>query len=191
MRRFLLLAMLILAWTGAARADMEAGIEAYKRGDYGAARAAWAPLATAGDPEAQYFLGHLYANGQGVGRDPGKALILFRASALQGDPYGQFALGYVYEHGQGVEPDAGEAAHWYRAAAAQGNLAAQNNLALMYEQGRGVARNYVQAYYWYARGAHGSGLDPTKAAGNLARLTGKMTPVERAEAERLLDEWEP
>jgi hypothetical protein len=190
-RRILLFTMLILAWTGAARADMEAGIEAYKRGDYDAARAAWAPLATAGDPEAQYFLGHLYANGQGVGRDTGKALILFRASARQGDPYGQFALGYVYEHGQGVEPDAGEAVRWYRAAAAQGNLAAQNNLALMYEQGRGVARNYVQAYYWYARGAHGSGLDPTKAAGNLARLTGKMTPVERAEAERLLDEWEP
>ncbi len=187
MRYILLFTILISVWTEAVPADMDAGIEAYERGDYGAARAAWAPLASAGDPMAQYFLGHLYAEGQGVARDHGKALVLFRASASQGEPYGQFALGYVYEHGQGIESNAGEAARWYRSAAEQGILPAQNNLALMYEQGRGVARNYIQAYYWYARGARSSGLNPTKAAGNLERLIGKMTPAEIAAAERLLD----
>ena len=191
MRLFLLFAVAILGWTGAARADLDAGIAAYKRGDYGTARVAWAPLASTGDPVAQYFLGHLYAKGQGVDRDQGKALVLFRASAAAGDPYGQFALGFVYEHGQGVEPNAGEAARWYRSAAEQGNLAAQNNLALMYAQGLGVARNYVQAYYWYARSARGPGLDPTRAAGNLGRLIDQMTPAEIAAAERLLDTWEP
>ncbi len=187
MRVIILFTILISVWTGAVPADMDAGIEAYERGDYGAARAAWAPLASAGDPMAQYFLGHLYAKGQGIARDHGKALVLFRASASQGEPYGQFALGYVYEHGQGIESNAGEAARWYRSAAEQGILPAQNNLALMYEQGRGVARNYVQAYYWYVRGARSSGLNPTKAAANLERLIGKMTPAEIAAAERLLD----
>jgi TPR repeat protein len=191
MRQILLLAIFILGWTVAARADMDAGIEAYRRGDYAAAWEAWTQLASAGDPAAQYFLGHLYAKGEGVVRDHGKALVLFRVSAGLGDPYGQFALGYVYEHGQGVEQDAGEAVRWYWAAAEQGSLAAQNNLALMYEQGRGVPRNYAQAYYWYALGARGSGLDPTKAAGNLERLIGKMTPAEIATAARLLDELEP
>jgi TPR repeat protein len=190
-RLILLFAILILGWTGAARADMDAGIEAYKRGDYDTARVAWAPLASAGDPEAQYFLGHLYAKGEGVARDYGKALVLFRTSANQGYPYGQFALGYVYEYGLGVEPEAGEAARWYRSAAKQGNLAAPHNFALMYDQGRGVARNYVQAYYWYVRGARRSGLGTAKAAGNLERLIGKMTSAEIAAAERLLDEWEP
>ncbi len=191
MRLILLLAISILGWIGAARADMDAGIEAYRRGDYVAARVAWAPLASNGDPVAQYFLGHLYAKGEGVARDYGKALVLFRTSASQGNSYGQFALGYVLEHGQGVERDAGKAARWYRSAAEQGNLAAQNNLALMYEQGRGVARDYVQAYYWYARGARSSGLGTPRAARNLELLIGKMTRAEIAAAERLLDKWEP
>jgi hypothetical protein len=51
-RLILLFVILILSWTGAARADMDAGIEAYKHGDYDTAQAAWAPLASAGDSEA-------------------------------------------------------------------------------------------------------------------------------------------
>ncbi|MEE9210178.1 MAG: tetratricopeptide repeat protein [Kiloniellales bacterium] len=189
MRRILLYAMLILGLTGAARADMDAGIEAYKRGDYGGARQAWAPLASAGNPAAQYFLGHLYAKGQGVAQDHDAALTWFRAAATGGDAYGQFALGYLYEHGQGVGSDLNAAARWYRAAAEQGNLAARNNLGLMYEQGRGVARDYVRAYAWYARAAAGPGLEPDRAAGNQARLAARMTPAERAAARRLLAEW--
>lgn len=191
MRQFLLLGILFIAWTGAALADTHAGIEAYKRGDYAAAWEAWTPLASAGDPTAQYFLGHLYAKGEGVAQNHGKALVLFRASASQGDPYGQFALGYVYEYGQGVEQDAGEAVRWYRTAAERGSLAAQNNLALMYEQGRGVARNYALSYYWYARGGYGSGLNPAKAVANLEHLIEKMTSAEIAAAERLLEKWKP
>ena len=187
----LLLAILLLGGTGPALAGMEAGIAAYQRGDYAAARAAWAPLASAGDAEAQYFLGHLHAQGQGVARDPGQALQWFRAAAEQGEPYGQFALGYVYEHGLGAAPDPAAAVHWYRAAAAQGNLAARNNLGLMYEQGRGVARDTVRAYAWYARAVAGSGLEPDRAARNQARLAAGMTAAERAAARHLLAEWGP
>ena len=57
MGRILLFAMLLLG-AGSALAGMEAGLEAgvaaYKRADYVAARTAWAPLATAGDAAAQY-----------------------------------------------------------------------------------------------------------------------------------------
>jgi hypothetical protein len=184
---------LIHGWTGAdsTLADMEAGIAAYKRGDYLAAWVAWEPLASEGDAEAQYYLGHLYAKGEGVTQDLGQAVRWFRAAAEQGEPYGQFALGYVYEHGQGVERDMGKAARWYRSAAEQGNLAAQNNLALMYDQGRGVARDYVRAYAWYGRAAAGPGLDRDRAARNQARLATKLTSDEIATAERMLHEWKP
>jgi len=191
--RILLLAILLLGGTGSAlagtEAGLDAGIAAYQRGDYVAARAAWAPLASAGDAEAQYYLGNLHAKGEGVARDLGQALYWFRAAAEQGEPYGQFALGYVYEHGLGAAPDQAAAVHWYRAAAAQGNLAAGNNLGLMYEQGRGVARDYVRAYAWYVRAAAGPGLDPDRATRNQARLTARMTPAEHAAARRLLAEW--
>ncbi len=170
---------------------MEAGIAAYKRGDYAAARAAWAPLASAGEAEAQYYLGHLHAKGEGVARDPGRALRWFRAAAEQGEPYGQFALAYVYEHGLGVAPDAAAAVRWYRAAAVQGNQAARNNLGLMYEQCRGVARDFVRAFAWYARAAAGPGVAPERAARNQARLGASMTAAERATARRLLAEGEP
>ncbi len=101
----LLIAILLLGGAGSALADMGAGIEAYERGDYAAARAAWGPLAADGDAQAQYFLGNLYAKGDGVARDLGQALYWFRAAAEQGESYGQFALGYVYEHGLGAAPN--------------------------------------------------------------------------------------
>jgi hypothetical protein len=41
------------------------------------------------------------------------------------------------------------------------------------------------------RGTRSSGLGTAKAASNLERLIGKMTPAEIAAAERLLDKWEP
>ena len=186
MIRILLLAILLLGGSGAAFADMESAIAAYKRGDYVAARGAWAPLASSGDAAAQYYLGHLYAKGEGIAQDLGVALHWFRAAAEQGEPHGQFALGYVYEHGLGVAPTPVAALRWYRAAAEQGNMAARNNLGLMYEQGRGVARNYVRAYAWYARAAEAPGLDPDRAARNQARLAARMTPAERAAAMLLL-----
>ena len=80
----LLLAISLLGGTGSALAGTEAGIVAYQRGDYAEARAAWTPLALAGDAEAQYYLGHLHAEGEGVVRDLGQALRWFRAAAEQG-----------------------------------------------------------------------------------------------------------
>ncbi len=191
MARVLILIGLILALAGAARAGMDEGLAAYKRGDFGAARAAWAPLAEAGDREAQYFLGNLYAKGAGVAQDHGLALHWFRAAAAQGDPYGQFALGYLFEHGRGVAPDDRAAVRWYRMAAEQGNLAAQNNLGLMYERGRGVPRDYVMAYLWYARAASSLGPDRDKAARNLDQVRRKLTPAQIDAAKRLLKDGAP
>jgi len=193
MGRFLLFVILLLGGAGSVLADMGAGmgagIAAYKRADYAAARAAWGPLAFNGDAQAQYYLGHLYAKGEGVDRDPVQALYWFRTAAEQGESYGQFALGYVYENGLGAPPDPAAAVRWYRDSAIQGNLAAGNNLGLMYEQGRGVARDYVRAYAWYARASADPGFEPGRAVRNRARLAPMMTPGERAAAKRLLADW--
>jgi len=187
--RWLILVFLAFG-AGAAGADLDDGLGAYKRGDYAAARQVWAPLAETGDREAQYFLGHLYAKGQGVVQDHAEALYWFRAAAVQGNSYGQFALGYMYENGAGVARDDGEAVRWYRVAAEQGNALAQNNLGLMYEAGRGVPRDYVMAHLWFARAAADadSGLDRDKAARNLDQVEAKMTPAQVEAAKRLVRE---
>ncbi len=176
MKCWLVLAFLVLGPGSVAGAGLDDGRMAYQRGDYDAALREWAPLAVTGDREAQYFLGHLYARGEGVARNLARAHFWFRAAALQGDPYGQFALGYMYEHGEGVARDDREAVRWYQAAAKQGNAIAQNNLGYMYERGRGVPLDYVRAYLWYARAASRDGLDRDKAARNLEQVKGKMTP---------------
>jgi uncharacterized protein len=60
---------LILAagMTGSAAAEpFEDGSAAFERGDYATATWLWRPLAEQGDADAQYRLGGMYAEGQGV-----------------------------------------------------------------------------------------------------------------------------
>ncbi len=56
--------------TGVAVAGpFEDGVAAYKRGDYATALRLWRPLAEQGDADAQFNLGLMYANGEGVPQD--------------------------------------------------------------------------------------------------------------------------
>jgi hypothetical protein len=48
--------------------DFQKGLTAYKSGDYATALREWTPLAKQGDAFAQYNLGVMYGNGQGVPR---------------------------------------------------------------------------------------------------------------------------
>ena len=58
----------ILGFFERARPDaaVERGADAYERQHYAAALKAWSTAASAGDPEASYRLGLLYARGHGV-----------------------------------------------------------------------------------------------------------------------------
>ncbi len=189
MKRLALAVVFLSCLTAPARAGIDEGLAAYERGDYATALQEWAPLANQGDAEAQYFLGHMYAEGQGVPRQYGKAAVWIRQAAEQGNGYGQFALGYLYDKGIGVAQDDAEAARWYRKSAEQGITVAQNNLGSMYEHGRGVPQDYVRAYLWYDLSVSLPGADRSKAVRNLDEIARKMTPAEIAEAQRLALEW--
>ena len=69
----------IPVWAGADEA-----MQAYDRGDYATAFREWLPRAQQGSVEAQYNLGLLYAQGQGVPQDAGQAIQWFRRAADQG-----------------------------------------------------------------------------------------------------------
>ncbi|MXZ50206.1 MAG: sel1 repeat family protein, partial [Rhodobacteraceae bacterium] len=64
--------------------DINVGVEAYKRGDYETALREWHPLAEQGEVEAQFILGLMYGNGEGVPQDYGEAEKWWRLSAEQG-----------------------------------------------------------------------------------------------------------
>ena len=85
-----------------AAADYLVGAEAYEQGDYATALREWRPFAEQGDAEAQYNLGVMYANGEGVPKDDAEALKWYRKAAEQGFAKAQLNLGVMYTNGEGV-----------------------------------------------------------------------------------------
>ncbi len=66
------------------RADFQAGVEAYKRGDYDTALKEFRPLAEQGDAFVQFNLGVMYIKGQGVLQDYVLAHMWMNLAAAKG-----------------------------------------------------------------------------------------------------------
>ena len=64
--------------------DLDAGLKAAQAGDFQTALKEWKPLADQGHAYAQYYLGLMYANGEGVPEDDAEAVRWFRLAADQG-----------------------------------------------------------------------------------------------------------
>ena len=96
-------------------------------------------------PLAQYNLGAMYANGQGVAQDYDKAARWIQKAAQQGFEDAQYALGTLYANGQGVDIDYDKAVIWLQKAAQQGYVKAQFALGVMYAKGQGVKRDDTKA----------------------------------------------
>jgi hypothetical protein len=126
---------------------------AYDRGDYATALSIARPASERGDPAAQFILGLLYANGQGVPQDYAEATHWFRKAADQGNANAQNNIGALYHNGQGVAQDHAEAMRWYRKAVDQGNATAQNNIGALYDDGQGVPQDHAEAMRWYRKAA--------------------------------------
>ncbi len=103
--------------------------QAYDRGDYATARALFAPLVADGDPEAQYALGSMAANGLGGPLDFAEAARLFSDAASMGHADAASALGYQYDFGLGLPLNRDLAEYWYKKSADGGSLLGMNNLA--------------------------------------------------------------
>ena len=98
--------------------------------------------------DAQYNLGLMYDNGEGVPQDYAEAVKWYRLAAEQGHAKAQYNLGLMYDNGEGVPQDYAEAVKWYRLAAEQGDAAAQTNLGCMYE----MAKAFFKTILWLTCG---------------------------------------
>ncbi len=138
-----------------------------------------------GDATAQFNLGNMYANGEGVPQDAAEAARWFRLAAEQGLAKAQVFLGVMYSKGEGVLKDEAEAVRWYRLAAEQGDANAQFYLGLMYSNGRGVLKDSVLAHMWSnIAGANGNEV----ARENRDNLERDMTRAEISRATELARE---
>jgi len=170
---------------------LEEGIDAYRAKDYARAAEMWRPLADKGDAVAQFRLGTLYAEGNGVERNDATAFAWFQRAADQGYADAQYDVGASYFAGLGVRKDDAQAVRWFQRAANQGMVYAQLNLGLLYASGNGVARDNVEALKWlelalFALPAGGTRTDASRA---IVDVAGKMTRDEIDEAKRRERDW--
>jgi len=107
--------------------DFLAGLDAYNFGDFATALENWQPLAEQGNALAQYNLGFMYRNGQGVLQDDAEAVRWYRLAAEQGNAIAQDNLGVMYDTGDGVLQDDVLAHMWFNIASANGLESAAEN----------------------------------------------------------------
>jgi len=106
------LALFTFGFNGVTSADYTNGWNAYKKENYLEAFVEWLPIAEKGAPQAQYNLAGMYAKGQGVKVDDGKAVYWYRKAANQGHPRAQYNLGVMYLLGTGVYQSYEDAKPW-------------------------------------------------------------------------------
>src|ERR1017187_7237050 len=136
----LIIFLILLASSFEAQADLQEANDAYQKGAYALALEKFTKLATDGEI-AQYSLGLMYINGQGVPQDYKTAISWFRKAAEQGNILAQYSLGLLYANGQGLPQDFKKAALCYYKAGVQGNASARYRLATLYANGQGVTQN--------------------------------------------------
>lgn len=128
---------------------MAEALEAYDAKAYKQAYDIWHGLAGS-NADAMVNLGSLYAKGEGVAKDVGKALLWFEKAVKKGHGVAAFYLGGMYENGIGVARDEAKAAECYeKAARHEGFTSAQVKLGLLL-QGSDVK----QAMHWLIKAAH-------------------------------------
>lgn len=180
--RLILLAGFLLA-SFQARAGMPEALAAYKAGNFAGAMKELGPLAEGGLAEAQFYVGLMYDNGDGVVQDYRKAIDWYTKAADQGFALAESNLGVIYEIGGTVDRDLKKAEQLYLKAAEQGDASAQHNLAAMYYVGRGddIPRNYEKALKWYKASADQGDAASQKDLGRMYEF-GQVVDTDYAEA---------
>lgn len=161
-------------------ADTASGMDAFRHKDYQRAFREWKQAADAGQAEAQFDIGVLYAQGLGVARDLTEAARWYQRAADQGNLEAEFALGQMYSRGWGVPRDEQDAMRWFELASngldSDGPPTGWATL-----DGYGVPQDQTQAAYWYQKAAE---KGHAEAAYNLAGLyaSGKGVPKDEEQA---------
>ncbi len=135
------LARLILSEDGASPKDVEKALVYLRR------------AAETENPNAAYFLGKLYQEGQHVPKDTPEAVRLFRLSAEQGSEFAAYRLGKLYLSGDGILKDVEEALRWFRFAADKKNHYAEYALGILCLKGEDVPKDVFIALEYLKRAA--------------------------------------
>ncbi|ACE06545.1 hypothetical protein Aasi_1218 [Candidatus Amoebophilus asiaticus 5a2] len=136
------------------------GRQGLKR-NYAKAKRWYEKAAEQGYAEAQYKLGAMYDNGEGVTIDFIEAKKCYEKAACQGVAVAQARLASLYYYGRGVQLNRAEAERLclqirekIAIDAQKGDADCQLSLGWMYYHGCGIRRNYSRAMAWYLKSAN-------------------------------------
>lgn len=144
-----------------------------------------------GNAEAQFTLGNLYLDGEGVAQDNFAALRWFTLAAESDNANAQYNIAVMYLKGIGVIKDPAQAVTWFVRAAENGDATSQYTLAVLLFNGQlGVPQNVPQAYKWFTL----AGAAGHQAAAANAVLVQELLPANevvamQAEARQWIDKF--
>jgi cell division septation protein DedD len=150
-------------WTGGARADVQAGVDAYNAGDYKRAIDEWMPAAAKNDPDALFNLGQVYRLGKGVKPDLKVAEQYYQRAANLGHVVAQANLGALYLDRKSPLFDPDKGVTWLKKASYAGNALSRYMLGVVYFNGEYVTEDYIEAYAWISLSAQQGVPDAIKA----------------------------
>jgi uncharacterized protein len=168
----------IAAAGGTAFADVRAGIEQWRAGNYEAAIREWRPLAENGDADAQFNLGQAYRLGRGVPADPRASNMWFERAARQGHAQAEANLALALFQGEERE----RAIPWLQRAAQRGDRRAQYYLGTAHFNGDLVARDWPRAYALMSRSAE-QGLPQARTS--LTEMERHLSAADRTQGRAL------
>lgn len=146
-----------------AETDYQVAVEYYDNQNFSKALEWFKKAASLEHAQAQFNLGVMYENGDGVAKDYNQALEWYNKAADNGNNEAMFRIGAIYFMTQ----DYTNALEWYHNAANEGNANAQCALGIMYNFGYGVDQDYVTALKWFNKSAAKDNADALWFLGNL------------------------
>src|SRR5580692_6692693 len=151
-------------------ATFQQGVAAYDAGRYAEAFQIFNSISDE-DAAAARNAGLMLRKGQGVPRDPGRALILLEEAAGAGLPTADADVGEMLLDGETGKSEPEDALPYLQVAAASHHVIAEYHLGTMYERGLVVPKDLDKARKLYAEAAAG-GVEDAKA--RLAALDGEQ-----------------
>lgn len=168
-------AVILSAASAGSAQSVNAGIEAWQRGNYANAVAIWRPLAGRGDADAQFNLGQAYRLGRGVTINLSQAKSWLEKAALQNHVDAETTLGLLlFQNG-----DQAAGLKWLKLAAQAGESRAMLVYGTALFNGDSVTQDPVQGYAYVYR-ANAQGLAAAKEI--LGQLDKLLNAADRRKA---------
>ncbi|MBI2635771.1 sel1 repeat family protein [Candidatus Peregrinibacteria bacterium] len=128
-------------------------------------------LAMNGNHDAEFELGAMFHDGDGVGRDFGKALEWYRKAASAGNRQAAFNLGLMLQNGEGAGADPDAARNWFIRASDAGDARGALQLGTMAY----AEKDYSKALSYFLKSA-GQGLADAQMNVGIMHIRGEGVP---------------